>query len=262
MLSSDSYTPLQSGAGANASSGVYYNEQIAHGSLAAVVQCYWTLKTVYPLEEKFSYTVMPDACIDIVVDATGATDPIVMTPSVAIETLQLGRAFHYVGIRFKPGVLKGGVDLGSIIGNQKSISSIFGEHIDVSEFSLRPAELEQIHYETLERLVYEFVDARLVEQNTFIEDVLLGMQQGLSIGEIAAKTGYSSRQLQRKVTAQTGFSPVQLRRIVRFQSVLSSGEYRLKFSDQSHLIKEFKAVTGVSYANFAGKYIDVRKIQS
>jgi len=258
----DSYRPLQSGIGASLKETVYYHEQEAGNSLTGIVHCFWTLKTLKPLGEDFVYTVMPDACIDFVFDVTGMTRPIVMTPTVSIETLHLGKEFHYVGIRFKPGVLTSTIDVESLIGNHNDLRDLLAQKTPLQSAVLTAAQTEQEHYATLEKFALELIDTRIIERNSFIENVLRGMQYGLTVDEVAAKVGYTARQLRRKVSKQTGYSPVQLRRILRFQAVLSSGDYELRFADQSHLIKEFKAVTGLSYANFANKFIDVRKVQS
>lgn len=261
-MSVDSYTPLQNGIATDGKQDVYYSEHKPSNALAGIVHCFWTLKTATTLKRNFIYTVMPDACIDIIFDVREAADPIIMTPTIAIETVELGKEFHYIGIRFKPGVFKDGVDIKSIIGHQKSLISVLKRQVEFSDINLHISRSEQEQYDVLDKFARKLVDDRIVERNNFIENVLRGMQSGLTVNEVAIKVGYSSRQLQRKVSVQTGYSPIQLKRIVRFQSVLSSGDHGLKFADQSHLIKEFKAVTGVSYANFTHKYIDVRKIQS
>lgn len=258
----DDYHPLQTGVNVKLGKNIYYNEQKPDSSLARVVHCLWTLKTMEPLDTSFVYTVMPDACIDFVFDVTGSTPPIVMTPSVCVEALDLGKKFHYIGIRFKPGVLTKDIDIHSLIGSQKELADILSRQVNVNSMTTSAAQTEREHYEVLHTFTLELIDNSIVERNGFIENVLSGMQYGLTIDEVADKVGYSSRQLQRKVTKQTGFSPVQLRRILRFQSVLSSGDYELRFVDQSHLIKEFKAVTGLSYAKFVDDFLNVRKVQS
>lgn len=258
----DNYHPLQTGFNVKLGKSIYYNEQKMDNSLAGMVHCFWTLKTEEPLNTNFVYTVMPDACIDFVFDVAGSTSPIVMTPSVSVEVLDLGTEFHYVGIRFKPGVLTKDIDVHSLIGSQKELEDILSRQFDLGEVSIHTTQTERQHYEILDTFTLKLIDSCIVERNGFIENVLRGMQYGLSVDEVADKVGYSSRQLQRKVAEETGFSPVQLRRILRFQSVLSSGDYELRFADQSHLIKEFKAITGVSYAKFAEDFLDVRKIQS
>lgn len=258
----DNYHPLQTGVNVKLGNSIYYNEQKAGNSLAGIVHCFWTLKTTEPLDTNFVYTVMPDACIDFVFDVAGSTPPIVMTPSVSVEVLDLGAEFHYIGIRFKPGVLTKDIDVHSLIGNQKELADVLLRQVNLDDVSISTTQTERQQYEILDTFTLKLIDSCIVERNDFIENVLRGMQYGLTVNEVAGKVGYSSRQLQRKVAEGTGFSPAQLRRIVRFQAVLSSGDYELRFADQSHLIKEFKAVTGLSYAKFAEDFLDVRKVQS
>lgn len=254
------YLPLQNGIQKDIVQKITYVERIPPAALQGVVYCFWTLKTNQPLDKDFSYTVLPDACIDIVFDATDATEPIIMTPKLAVETITLGRQFHYIGIRFRPGVFSNDMHIKDIVGSQKSLHAMVGSRINLSGLHLH-GKTEHAQYNLLEQLAQNMQTVGIVARNTFIENVIRGLQYGLSVQDIAEKSGCSERQLRRKVASQTGYSPVQLRRVVRFQWVLSRGDPLLRFADQSHIIKEFKAVTGLSYNSFTSMFGDGRKVQ-
>lgn len=245
----DNYTPRQNGITKSWLGSVSYSEQVPDQQIRDVVHCLWSLKSAGRLSEDFTYTVMPDACIDIVFDATGHTEPILMTPHLRIEKLNLGREFHYIGIRFKPGVFTGkAIDVQKVVGGQLEARQLFAALNSKPQQTVRTIS-------DLITLVRRLKFANIVERNILIENVIKGVQEGLSIDSIANKTGYSPRQLRRKVHSQTGFSPVQLQRVLRFQQTLSTKNVAFRFSDQSHLIKEFKAITGVSYKSFVDRFV-------
>jgi AraC-like DNA-binding protein len=259
-LDRDSYSPLQNGIRRDVAQKVAYHEYSPRPDMAHVVHCFWSLKTTEPLANDFIYTVLPDACIDIVFDTTGHAEPIIMTPKVEVEPLDLGKQFSYIGIRFKPGTFSEPVDVRNIVGNQRDLNHVIGAYVNLPRIT--PSQDEQEQFASLELVAQKMIEAKIVQRNLLIEHVVQGLQQGLSVEAIAKKSGWSTRQLRRKVAQQTGYSPMQLRRILRFQSALSSGDPLLRFADQSHLIKEFKAVTGISYGAFLASFVDGRKVQS
>ena len=84
---------------------------------------------------------------------------------------------------------------------------------------------------------------------------MLGASSGrLSISALARESGWSVRQLERRFRSETGLSPRVLARIVRFQRVFRAlGRERSDwvsvaldcgYSDQPHLIREFREFTG------------------
>lgn len=83
---------------------------------------------------------------------------------------------------------------------------------------------------------------------------------GVTVGEVADTLGISGRSLRRAFTATVGISPKRFARIVRFQRVaaiasVSRGSWpeialASGYSDQSHLIADFRELAGLSPAAF------------
>jgi len=260
-LDSASYRPIQNGIKREVAKFIEYREVKPGHEYSNLVHCFWSLNNKELLDTNFQYVVLPDACIDIVFDIKNNLKPIIMTPMIKAETLNLGKKFHYIGIRFKPGVFSKQLDLSSVIGKQQNLNDV----IRLAVSALKHNSLlrhDECLFDDLQDTVQILLDAHIIMRNIYIENTVGGLQYGLSVGAIAEKLGVSERQLHRSVLRQTGFSPVQLRRVIRLQSVLSSGEPLLRFADQSHLIKEFKSVTGVSYKSYVSSYTNVRKVQS
>jgi AraC-like DNA-binding protein len=83
----------------------------------------------------------------------------------------------------------------------------------------------------------------------------------LSVEEVSARTGFSQKQLARKMTASVGVTPKIFSRVTRFLDVcsrldeldedtLSRLPHDCGFPDQAHFIKEFKAFSGFTPTEF------------
>jgi hypothetical protein len=249
------YTPLQHGIPDAQRHVVYYQERAPKGAMRDIIHCYWVLKTQKTLTEDFVYTVMPDACIDIVFDTTKRSLPIIMTPHLQVDTINLGTSFYYAGIRFKPGVVqKKAINIHEIVGGHVETDQLGEVSLKQTMNMLAQARGEQGLYDILESLAERIVDSKCASRNHLIERTIMSLREGKSVDEVARISGYSSRQIQRIVFDHTGFSPVQLQRVMRFQDVLSSSGETLRFADESHLIKEFNAITGMSYKSFINTF--------
>lgn len=105
-----------------------------------------------------------------------------------------------------------------------------------------------------------FLEKRLLKNRQdasglFSSVQLIIRQKGLvTVEQVAAKSGYSERQLERHFKTFSGFSPKLFSRIVRFQAALNEYGNRNKtlteiaydcgYYDQSHFIHEFKQFSG------------------
>jgi len=83
----------------------------------------------------------------------------------------------------------------------------------------------------------------------------------IRISELEASAGMSARQLERKFKRDIGVSPKTFARIERFKAVVSSIEHHRQpdwagvaaefgYSDQPHLVREFKSFAGCTPQQF------------
>lgn len=253
-MDGEDYSPRQEGIAKDFKTSVSYYEFEPPKRLSSVVYRLWVLKSQGVLTKDFEYVVMPDACVDIVFNAKTQDSALIMTPHVGIEKINLGNDFHYVGIRLNPGVLSiESLKLADVVGHQVQVSDLGS--IELASYCKRIyIANDKVAAQTLRKLLDEMVRLGYLKQNRIISSVLLGFQYGLSLDTIASKVGYSTRQLRRIVHEQTGFTPVQLYRIFRFQAALSSGGDMLRFADQSHMIKEFRRITGTTFRSFTDSF--------
>jgi AraC-like DNA-binding protein len=256
------YKPIQNGIINRLSKVISYSEIQPPEDLQHVVECFWTLKSKTQLTHEFTYTVMPDACIDIIFDVSGNSTPIIMTTGLEVENINLGTKFHFIGIRLRPGALNfTAVAVDSIIGKQAETYEIGGYNFKQTSLDIIKATTNITRLAALELLVRSLLDGNIVQKNIFVSNVVMGMQSNLAINTISKNSGYSSRQFRRKVRTQTGFSPIQLNRIVRFQNSITKNDPIVRFTDQSHLIKEFKHITKITPKQFTELFEHDRFLQ-
>lgn len=95
-------------------------------------------------------------------------------------------------------------------------------------------------------------------------DLLQASAFGLSIGELCEQLGLSDRHVLTQFRRVVGLSPKTMSRIARFQAVVGATEgreevdwsrlaYRFGFADQSHLVREFRRLAGVTPTEFLAR---------
>jgi AraC-like DNA-binding protein len=89
----------------------------------------------------------------------------------------------------------------------------------------------------------------------FGEHVCALLYSGSSVGEVADAVGYSPRQLHRRLLPVFGYGPQRLSRVLRLVRVVADADtgsrwsdvaQRAGFADQAHLVREVRALTGVT----------------
>lgn len=228
------------------------------------VECFWTLEGDGPSPDGSPERILPDGCVELILNfgarfsqhSDGGrvlqprhflvgqmTGPILISPTGKVELL---------GIRFHPG------------GTAAFLRMPMNELIDqVTELGSLSNELERELLSAAEQL------SSLKEKTAAIEAALLSRllrrqpdlsamrlatrivdSAGLiSVDQLAADAGISSRQLERRFMREVGVGPKLLGRILRFQQVFRAVErsdaawasiaLECGYYDQAHLIRDF-----------------------
>lgn len=247
------YQPVQNGISVEFQKLVKYREVLP--SESGIVALYWELYASEPLTNDFTYYVMPDACIDLVFDALEPKSPIIMTPRTKTITLRLGRSFHYMGIRFLPGVFcSADIEASSIVGKTKQLDAIGAIDLASCAESIATANFQTATEYTFPGLITKMLQHGHIRHNSLVHDFVSSFDKNISVSDFATTRHVSPRNFRRIVKSQTGFAPTELRRVIRFQDTVTSENPLAKFADQSHLIKEFQRITGMSYRQFTAKF--------
>jgi hypothetical protein len=72
-----------------------------------VVQVFGQLRTLAPLPADFHYHAVPDACVNLLFNQIDTEVAGIAALHTEATTLNLGTAFHYVGVQFFPGAWQG-----------------------------------------------------------------------------------------------------------------------------------------------------------
>lgn len=216
--------------------------------------CIWTMQSKQILSKTISNNILPDACIDLVIDFA---NQFICFAGFSRETqdFQLNRKIDYMGIRLKPSIFYW---LFQVEANRVMDHEIPFYEIE-KEFPL--AEILKLK-DTNQRI--EFLKNYLIQKAMgktelpFLEVVeeLYKSPKEQTVIAIAEKFGYHERHLYRVFKANYGVSPKVLLNILRLHLCLTflleknmdlvEIAYLCGFYDQSHFIREIKKYTGIS----------------
>lgn len=238
------YTVQQTGISAKFKYDVLYTEQLPNPAARDIVSCYWEIRSLVQLQEDFHYLILPDGCIDLVFDIGAqpcSGDALAMALDIQADTINLGRDFHYAGIRFLPGTWLKNPE--RLVGKTDMIQELASHSMPEITKKLREATKLSMKIMLLEELAIACRKHEVIQVNYWLKILLTNPDRIQSVDDMVKFSGYSSRHLQRLMKAQTGYNPHDFLKIIRFQQSLkerSSDAY----SDQSHYIHQFKRMTG------------------
>ncbi|MFP9228447.1 AraC family transcriptional regulator [Pectobacterium cacticida] len=203
--------------------------------------------------------VIPDNCIDIIFECGNYHPAARICGTVShYKPINLNTNRRYFGIRFMPGVMPNYIDLTPedmpdheydfmdvIPGEEKML-----EHITSCEDFLQ--QIDIYHNRLAEKPL-----RKTSEITKYIINEAILHNGNIKIGDLENNIGYSSRNIYRIFLNDTGVGLKLFTRFLRMQIAINllSQEARhpltriaveLGFSDQSHFIRDFKALTGVS----------------
>ena len=245
------YTPTQPGIPRFLQDGVFYREHHPDPAFREQIYCLWQLHTRFTLPDDCHYLVVPDACIDLVFDLSEQTDlhVLVMTPGIQALELNLGKHFRYCGIRLYPGVWR---ESQQIIAQSQIFSSL-GD-IDLPSFNRQlAASSDTGQQQLLQDFVHQLAAQGIVNERAWMPELLAQADRLTSVDDLIRLSGYSRRQLQRLFPEKTGFSAHDFLKILRFHQALAT-QCIDAYTDQSHYIREFKRITGITPVVFEQQY--------
>ena len=231
-----------------ATNAVQFVERRPPEHLSAIVHRFLELKTDGDLPEDYRFHALPDACAYIVFDQDDPRIAGVANLRAESEEFNLGRSFHFVNIRFLPGVWQGSEDLayGMIDRPYRGQLPLFEVNRALGGLDLEGK------CELLSKLVSDLMQDWLVVQNPITEKIFQSLDDIHSVADMADCAGLSPRQLQRRLKATTGFSPHDFLKVLRLQTALQGDT--LSYADQSHFIHSFRKATGYTPGKYARKF--------
>lgn len=218
--------------------------------LRSIVHRYLELRTDGILPEEYRFHALPDACTYMVFDQTDTNVAGITRLRASSEELNLGKDFHFINIRFLPGVWQGSRDQ---VGYAMIETAYRGELplIDVNQSLVRKGFHDG--QSVLSTLVETLIDRQLVIPNRVTEQIFQHVDDIYSVADMAEVCEISPRQLQRTLKQTTGFTPHDFLKVLRLQQALI-GDPSLSYADQSHFIHSFRKATGYTPGKYAQKF--------
>ncbi|HEX6041071.1 helix-turn-helix domain-containing protein [Longimicrobium sp.] len=248
-----------------------YREHAPPAVLAPFVDCIWTLRSEAPLDAPVRSRVLPDGCVDIILDfgeqpasATAGARPrssLVGAMTRALTVDQAGRV-DMLAVRFRPGGASAflRVPLGEVTDHAVDVDAL-GERWGAPAARIHAADSARerralLEQELLDRLgKAENVDGTAARAWSRLEQTA----GGLTVRQMAGEMGLGERRLQRLFHDRVGLSPKEAARVARFRTAIAHmrrtpnrplGRIALDagYYDQPHFNREFARMAGVSPA--------------
>ncbi|SFR52548.1 helix-turn-helix domain-containing protein [Litoreibacter janthinus] len=229
---------------------VHFVEAEPPSHLRGIVHRYLELKTDGVLPEDYRFHALPDACAYVVFDQRDRNITGVSKLRATSEEFNLGRSFHFVNIRFLPGVWQSSVEPVS----HGMVDAAYTGELPLIEVNQELAGRDFADQQnTLTTLVEELINRKLVDVNPVTEKIFQHLDDIQSVADMAEISHLSPRQLQRTLKRTTGFAPHDFLKILRLQQSLN-GNDTWSYADQSHFIHSFRKATGYTPGKYARKF--------
>lgn len=229
---------------------VQFDEVQPPAHLRGIVHRFLELKTDCTLTDDYRFHALPDACTYIVFDQLDRNVAGVTKLRASSEEMNLGRAFHFINIRFLPGVWQT---------DRIPVSYALVEAAYDGPLPLRAVNRELAtedvdgRHAVLIRLVEQLVAEQVVVANPVTERIFQNFDDIHTVADMAEIAKLSTRQLQRTLKRTTGLAPHDFLKVLRLQQSLK-GEPSLSYADQSHFIHSFRKATGYTPARYSKKF--------
>ena len=229
---------------------VLFSEAKPPDHLKNVVHRYLEVKTDGTLLEDYRFHALPDTCTYLIFDQLNAPVTGVAKLQASSEELNLGKAFHFVNIRFLPGVWQGDKD--QIV--HGVVDTPYAGDLPLLEINRKISSKDFLDQQNiLSKLVEGLIETGSVMPNPLTQKIFEHVFDIHTVADMAKISGLSTRQLQRTLKKTTGFTPHNFLKVLRLQQALN-GTDAISYADQSHFIHSFRKATGYTPGKYAEKF--------
>lgn len=258
------YRPIQPTV-SHVSEAVSYAEYLPDSGLQELIYCYWELKTTSILQQPFVYNVVADGCIDLFFDLDNPDESLIMGFSGQSSVFELGKSFHYAGIRFFPAMFTRlfRADASELTGRCENLEDVLPKIFSKVRSHLGSKKIKEQLPLVFDRLMLDLCARAILHDDPRLYRALLIMLKNADAVKVQKDldTGISPRQLRRLFDYHIGDSPKALAKIIRFQKLLGAMDakthdlpfFEAGYYDQAHFTKEFKLLYGVTPGALPGK---------
>ena len=238
-----------------------YVEYTPAPALGSYVECFWSRRAPTPGDPPSAGRVLPDGCIDIVLGFGNAVEPALVVGTMT-RPLLVGPSERssLVGVRFRPGKACAllPVPASELTDLRVPLADVW-RNPDAALDQVSAAQGPAARVRAMERALL----ARLGSAPAVAPEVdaavrmILGTGGNLSIASVGPALGVTRQHLTRRFTQLVGVSPKMFARVVRARRLMarlrqeseihwSAVALEAGYYDQSHLISDFRALTGLT----------------
>ena len=241
-----------------------YNEYIPPASLQTYLDCYWSYVTNTASISSHKKPIIPDGCIDIIFDLNHPTTLKSFVIGAMTRPIVNSRT-NLVGVRFKPGMAYPFIKipvhkLTDLLVDYFEFAGQEANHLSTQLMDLNSTEH---HILLLNSIFSKKLSALSAVEPQMSRALNLIQNTGgrMSIKQISGEVGWSRQHFTRKCLSYTGLTPKFLNQVIRIKKVIK--QYKTEkfydwsqlsvgggYYDQSHMIKEFRKITGLTPIEF------------
>lgn len=194
-------------------------------------------------------------------------------PQLSRVDLTMGSRMLVIMVGFRPGALHRllRIPMHELLNLPLDAKLIFGSEVDDVSEQLQGATGFAQMVEIVERFLLR--KSHLLKPALPLEAVLANLKAEGPISQLAAQACVSIRQLERQFNERIGMTPKTYARLLRFSRAWILHErfpqlpwisiaHSCHYADQMHLIRDFKAFTGVSPRQLQGPDADSLRLQA
>jgi AraC-like DNA-binding protein len=247
-----------------------YRELVPHPALRPFVDRFW----VSVEEAAPARRILPDGCIDVLVDLARGGRALVVGPMTRAMVFEPRAPVTIAAVRFRPAAAAPFLRLAA---RELTDRTVACDDIGVRWLADAPwgaAADAAAAVDSLQRLLLARLPSRERPEPVVAHAVaaLFGPAPP-SIEALARQTGWSRQHLARAFGAEVGVSPKQLARVARLQRAvadlqrgrgdgLADAALRLGYFDQAHMARDFRALAGLTPAEARAAAGSIFPIQS
>lgn len=258
-----------------------YAELAPSAALAPWVACYWSIRAADALPMR--NRVLPDGCADVIVDLTADSQPIVVGAMRTAAVVPLAGCVDLFGVRFWPGralpfldiplseLTDGRIPLDAIWGDD---AAAFADAFAAGTPTARAACVERILCRRLGSTTLDNCEGDEALATRAVR-LLERVDGRVGVRALATALGAGERQLERAFDRSVGLSPKVFGRVLRFRRAVREIQcgidgrvpawtdvaFGAGYADQSHLIREFKSLAGLTPAQYVVERCGVGFVQ-
>lgn len=257
---------------------LHYQERLPPATYAPWVACCWQSRGVAEASGA-AHRVLPDGCADLLINlgsgTAGAGRAAVVGPMQAAALVPLVGPVDLLGVRFRPGAFSALVrtslrEIADLAVSPRDLALALDLPLErlaatpslagraaLLLAALRPRFADaRPHDAAVAHALARWRNADAVPMEGAARPRDAGTLALATVAVLARDLGLSERSFERRFAARVGYAPAQFRRLARFRRVLQLHAAGRRdwaglaadcgYTDQSHLVRDFRAFAGVS----------------